>query len=152
MSDDAISDAAAVKVQTSDDLIHGEADADKVRAWLAIIALGKEVRPMRSRAIKHRTALNESHKLCFSPSFATKHPRVLRSYDAHTMRGRRKLSTAPAAQYPAKGHVNVDTLDDFRRWIIRARRFSSWAGVGVKGATAHRGEISRYGRHLARAA
>ena len=152
LSDHVLSGAAAVRVQTSDDLLHGEADSNKLRAWLSIIALGKKVQPMDSPAILHKPALNDTHKLCFSPSFAIKHARVVRSYGGHARHSERKWTTAPAAQYPAKGYVNVDTLDDFRQWMISARRLSSWAGVGVKGATVLRGEISRYGRRRAQAA
>ena len=152
LSDPALSGAAAVRVQTSDDLFRGEADSNKLRAWLSIIALGKEVRPVDSPAILHKPALNDSHKLCFSPQFANKHARVVRSYDGHAGHSGRKWTRAPASQYPAEGCVNVNTLNDFRQWMLNARRLSSWAGVGVKGATVLRGEISRYGRRRARAA
>ena len=152
VSDDAVSNATTVKVQTGDDLLHGEAEANKLRAWLSIIALGKKVQPVDSREIQYKPTLKDSHKLCFSPAFATKHPSVLRSYNSQAMRDNSTWSMAPADHFPAKGHVNVTTLEDLRLWMISARRFSSWAGVGVKGATVRRGEISRYGRQQASAA
>ena len=107
---------------------------------------------MDSPEIQYKPVLKESHKVCFSQAFATKHRHVVRSYEGQAMRDKSKWSMAPAARYPAKGHVNVETLEDLRRWMVSARRFSSWAGVGVKGATVHRGEIIRYGRHRASAA
>ena len=146
LSDHARSDAATVKVQN---LVPGEANSKKLQAWLSIIALGKKVQPKDSPAIEHKPALNDSHKLCFSKLFAAKHPNIVRRYAAATMRGKRKWSMALADEYPAKGYVNVDNLEHFREWMISARRFSSWAGVGVTGATVNRGEITRYGRHQA---
>ena len=61
-----LSEATTVKVATRYDLFHGEADANKLRAWLSIIALGKKVQTIDSHEIQHKPALNESHKLCFS--------------------------------------------------------------------------------------
>ena len=101
---------------------------------------------------QYKPALQESHELCFSEAFANKHRHVVQSFDAHALRDKSKYSRAHAAQYPATGRVNVITLEEFRQWMIRARRFSSWAGVGVTGATVHRGDITRYGRHQASAA
>ena len=66
LSDHELSEAATVKVQTKDDLCHGEADANTLRAWLSIIALGEKVQTIDSHEIQHKPALNESHKLCFS--------------------------------------------------------------------------------------
>ena len=42
----------------------------------------------------------------------------------------------------------VNSLEDFRAWLISARRFTSWAGVGLDGVDEHRGGITRYGRDL----
>ena len=152
VSDDEVSNATTVRVQTADDLLHGEAESNKLRAWLSIIALGKKVQPMDSPAVQYKPAMKESHKLCFSQAFATKHRHVVLSYGGQAKRAKSKWSMTPAAEYPAKGHVNVDTLEDFRQWLISARRFSLWAGVGVKGVTIRRGEITRYGRHRVSAA
>ena len=66
LSDHELSEATTVKVQTKDDPCHGEADANKLRAWLSIIALRKKVQTMESHEIQHKPALDESHKLCFS--------------------------------------------------------------------------------------
>ena len=66
LSDHELSEATTVKVQTKDDLCHGEADANKLRAWLSIIALGKKVQTIDSHEIQRKPALDESHKLCFS--------------------------------------------------------------------------------------
>ena len=115
VSDEAVSKATTVKVQTGDDLIHGEADSNKLRAWLSIIALGKKVQPMDSLEIQYKPALQESHKLCFSEAFANKHRHAVQSYDAHAQRDKSKWSRAPAAQYPATGRVNVNTLEEFRQ-------------------------------------
>ena len=42
----------------------------------------------------------------------------------------------------------VNSLEDFRAWLISARRFTSWAGVKLDGVDEHRGGITRYGRDI----
>ena len=44
--------------------------------------------------------------------------------------------------------VNVNCLKDFRDWLLSARRFTLWAGVGLNGVREHHGGITRYGRDL----
>jgi hypothetical protein len=154
MSDEYVERATCVKVQSGDDLLRGEADSNKLRAWLSVIALGKKVRPKDSQEIEYKSALKESHKLCFSDKFVRRYPNVIRSYQryaSHKKSAWKEASTAPATT-KALDVVRVDTLDDFRQWLISARRFSSWAGVGVDGVTVHRGGISRYGRETVSAA
>ena len=66
LPDHELSEATTVKVATRDDLFHGEADANKLRAWLSIKGLRTKVQTVDSHEIQHKPALNESHKLCFS--------------------------------------------------------------------------------------
>ena len=110
--------------------------------------LGKKVQlnDYAPHQIEYKPALNDSHNLYFSDGF--KHPNIVRSYDryaSHSHSAWKTVSTIPDTG-KALDVVRVHTLDNFWQWLISARRFSSWAGVGVHGVTVHRGGISRYGR------
>ena len=126
----------------------GEADSNKLHAWLAVIALGKKVRTKDSEEIRFKSALQDSYTLTFSNEFGRKHPDVVRWYQSYATRegsAWEAASTAPATK-GALDAIHVETKDDFRRWLISARRLESWAGVGVGGVKVQRGATSRYGR------
>ena len=142
--------ATCVKVHSADDLLHAEADSNMLRAWLHVIALGKKVQPKThaSQQIDYKSALKDSHKLYFSDGMAGKHPNLIGSYHSYASDSSSAWETA--STIPDKGKaldvVRAHTMEDFRKWLISARRFSSWAGVGVHGVTVQRDGISRYGR------
>ena len=141
--------ATCVKVQSGSDLLHGEADSHKLQAWLSIVALGQEVHTKDSQRIAFKAALPDPHTLSFSGEFSSKHHHlsgVFRRYAAREGSQWKVTSTEAAPPKNKALATHVDTMDDFRRWLISARRFSSWAGVGIDGVDVRRGGISRYGR------
>ena len=146
--------ATCVKVQSGSDLLRGEADLYQLQAWLSVIALGKKVLTKDSEEIQFKPALKDSHTLSFSEEFGRKHASIVRRYQSYATRegsAWKAASTAPATK-GALDAIHVDTRDDFRRWLVTARRFEAWAGVGVDGVEVQRGGISRYGRETVSAA
>ena len=118
-------------------------------AWLSIIALGKKVQPRDNRKIGYKSALEDPHNLCFSKAFCDKHPHVKRSYMRYAASPKSAWTDTPSHSAGEMSKCTiVNTLDDFRARLISARRFTSWAGVGLDGVDEHRGGITRYGRDL----
>ena len=149
LTDDVLSNAKCLKVHRSDDLIQAEGEANMLRAWLHVIALGKKVQPKdrASQPMEYKPALKDSHKLYFSDAIREKYPQIIRSYQHYTTHS---CSAWTESTVPDTGEavdvVRVYKLEDFRQWLLSARRFADWAGVGVGGVEVHRNELSRYGR------
>ena len=136
--------------------MHGKADSHKLQAWLSIVALGQKVHTKDSQQIAFKAALQDPHTLSFSGEFTSKHHHLSAVFQRYAALGGSQWKVASTEAAPPKNKkalvTHVDTLEDFRRWLISARRFSSWAGVRVDGVTVHRGGISRYGRETVSAA
>ena len=141
--------ATCVKVQSGSDLLLGEADNHILRGWLSVIALGKQVRTKDSQEIDFKPALQSSQTLSFSDKFDKKHASLVSMYQCYAARNGSAWKVLDASTTSTKKTAldvtHVDTMSDFRQWLISAHRFSTWAGVGVEGVD-DRGGISRYGR------
>ena len=141
-----------MNAQTSDDLFHGPPDTNMLLSWLSIIALGKTVQPQKTREIGYKSALHEPFNLKFSEAFSKRHPRLKRSYEHFAglpTSAWRVSETEPSRSAGEMSKcVNVNCLKDFRDWLLSARRFTLWAGVGLNGVREHHGGITRYGRDL----
>ena len=113
----------------------------------------QEVHTKDSQQIAFKAALQDPHTLSFSDEFTSKHHRLSAMFRRYAARGGSQWKVASTEAAPPKNKkalvTHVDTLEDFRRWLISARRFSSWAGVGIDGVDVRRGGISRYGRETA---
>ena len=149
LADKEFEKATVLRVQTSDDLLNGDPDANKLRAWLSIIALGKKVQPHDMSEIGYKSALQDPYNLSFSEAFCKKHPNVKRSYERFAASPTSAWRETPSRSAGDMSKCTiVNSLDDFRAWLISARRFTSWAGVGLDGVDEHRGGITRYGRDI----
>ena len=142
--------ATRVKVHSGSDLLHGDPEVRKLHAWLSIVARGLSVVPRNSEEIAFKSALSEPHALAFSDRFINKHCRLTSAFGRYCAREDSNWTIAASSSdaSSAKGvtSTRVDSLEDFRAWLISARRFSSWAGVTVDGIDARRGSMTRYGR------
>ena len=151
LADKELEKATVLRVQTSDDVLNGDPDANKLRAWLSIIALGKKVQPHDNvmSEIGYKSALQDPYNFSFSEAFCKKHPNIKRSYERFAASPRSAWRETPSrsAGDMSKCRI-VNSLEHFRAWLISARRFTSWAGVGLDGVDEHRGGITRYGRDL----
>ena len=150
LPDKEFENATVLRTQTSDDLLNGDPDANKLRAWLSIIALGKKVQPRDMREIGYKSALQDPYNLSFSEAFGEKFPNVKQSYKRFAALPGSAWKETPRSAGDMSKCTLVNSQDDFRAWLISARRFTSWAGVGLDGVDEQRGGITRCGRdHLA---
>ena len=81
LADKELNDATVMRTLTGDDLVHGDPEPNKLRAWLSIIALGKRVQPRGMSEIGYKSALQNPYNLSFSEAFGEKHPNVKRSFE-----------------------------------------------------------------------
>ena len=81
LADKELNDATVMRTLTGDDLLHGDPEPNKLRAWLSIIALGKKVPPRGRGEIGYKSALQNPNNLSFSEDFGRKHPNVKRSFE-----------------------------------------------------------------------
>ena len=99
--------------------------------------------------IGYKSALQNPYNLSFSEAFGEKHPNVKRSFERFAERPNSAWKETPS---PSAGDMStctiVNSLDDFRAWLISARLFTSWAGLKLDGVDEHRSGITRYGRNL----
>ena len=148
LADKELNDATVLRTQTGDDLFNGDPEPNKLRAWLSIIALGKKVQPRGMSEIGYKSALQNPYNLSFSEAFGEKHPNVRRSYQRFAALPGSAWKETPRSAGDMSKCTLVNSQDDFRAWLISARRFTSWAGVGLDGVDEQRGGITRYGRDL----
>ena len=142
LADKEFNDATLLRTQTGDDLFNGELEPNKLRAW--------KVQPRGMSEIGYKSALQNPYDLSFSEAFGEKHPNVKRSYErfAALPSLRSAWKETPRSAGDMSKCTLVNSQDDFRAWLISARRFTSWAGVGLDGVDEQRGGITRYGRDL----
>ena len=139
LQDTDLEKATVLRVQTSDDLLIGEPDANKLRAWLSIIALGKKVQPHDMSEIGCKSALQDPYNFSFSEAFCKKHPNIKRSYERFAASPRSAWRETPSrsAGDMSKCRI-VNYLDHFRAWLISARQVSG-STASTSTAVASRG-------------
>jgi hypothetical protein len=141
--------ARAVNVPSQPDLVKSKPSGNLLETWLGIVALGGSVR--RAKTSQSQVYAASSHEIAtsvkLSAGFQQKHRTLTKLFRGIVSKKDVKWQEA----HENDGNsVHVETLEDFRRFLVSRRRMAKHSDVGdtYSDVPSERPKLTRYGHRV----